>query len=164
MQEGKSLGNKLFISIAAIIIGIVLIIWQRSAGVTIIRVTGYIMVAAGILYLIMYFTRGRDESLLVYAISAIGGGLLIALLAHLIVDIFPIIMGVLMMMNGATAMSLSLRNKHDPWYMLILYAALIALGILIILNPVFISNMLYLFIGISFVVSGVTGLLSDRMD
>lgn len=163
MKE-KTLSNKLFVSISAIIIGLVLIIWQRHAGETIIRVIGYIAVATGILYLFTYFKNSRQNENLIYAIVSAGAGLLLVLLAHLIVDAFPIIMGIVMILNGITAFSLAMKNGGTPWYMIILFAALIALGVLIILNPVFVSNLLYLFIGISFVLSGVTGLMMAHQE
>ncbi len=159
MQEEKSLSNKVFVSIAAMIIGLILIIWQRSAGETIIRIIGYVMIATGVVYLIMFFTKRRENENLIYAIGAAGAGLLLVLLAHLIVDAFPIIMGIVMILNAITAFSLSMKSGDTPWYMYIFFAALIVLGVLILLHPSFVANLMYLFIGISCLLSGVTGLM-----
>ena len=157
------LKNKKILSIAGIIIGAILMIWQRTALITLIRITGYVLIAAGITYLVFYISgKEKNEVQLSYAVISGGGGLLMVLLSRTIVNIFPILMGVLLIVNGITALVQTIRSPIVPVYNKILSAAAVALGLLIVIRPAMITNTIVFWIGVAFAVGGISGLVTKR--
>lgn len=159
----KYLKNKTIMSIAGIVIGLILMIWQKGVLTTLIRVMGYVMIAAAVLYLIMYFKNNKqNETELGYAIMGAGAGLLLILLCRTIVNAFPVIMGVFLIMSGAVTLFRTWNDKNVPMYSKILSALVIVLGILIIVHPGRIANIIVFCIGMAFVINGISGLLMSR--
>lgn len=159
----KYLKNKTIMSAAGIVIGLILMIWQKSVLTTLIRVMGYVLIGAAVVYLVSYFSHNRqNETLLGYAAASGGAGLLLVLLCRTIVNIFPVLMGVVLIMSGGAALLQTYNNKEIPAYSKILSGLIVFLGILIVMQPGSIANMIVFCIGAAFVINGVSGLLTSR--
>ncbi len=159
----KYLKNKTIMSIAGIIIGLILMIWRGSFVESMIRVIGYVLLAAAAIYLVMYFRENRqNEVLLGYAVAAAGAGLLLILLCRTILRIFPVLAGILMILSGAVTLLQTAGNKNVPLYSKLLSVLVIALGILIVTRPGRIANAIVFFVGVVFVINGISGLIASR--
>lgn len=159
----KYLRNKTILSIAGIVIGAILMIWQKGVLTTLIQVMGYILIATAVVYLVMYFKNNRqNETEMGYAIVSAGAGLLLVLLNKVIVNAFPVVMGIVLIMNGALSLMQTYNKKEVPLYSKILSALIIALGILIVIHPGKIADAVVFCVGAAFAVSGIAGLLSCR--
>ena len=159
----KILRNKTVLSAAGVTTGIILMIWQRTALITLVRVTGYILIAAAIVYLVLYFS-GKDKSEIQIGYAAVSGagGLLMVLLSRTIVNIFPILMGVALIVSGIVSLAQTFRNQDVPSYTKFLSAAAVIMGLLIVVRPAMITNAITFWIGVALTIGGVSGLLSAR--
>lgn len=159
----KILRNKSVLSAAGIITGIILMIWQRTALITLVRVTGYILIAAAIVYLVLYFS-GKDKSEIQIGYAAVtgAGGLLMVLLSRTIVNIFPILMGVALIVSGIITLAQTFRNQDVPLYTKLLSAAAVIMGLLIVVRPTMITNAITFWIGAALTIGGISGLLSAK--
>ena len=126
------------------------------------KILRYILIAAGVIYLISYFMNkeNRDETMLNYAVLAVIGGLLAVVLNRTIADIFPMVTGVIIALNGALNLAGSIRNDTVPLYIKVLYVLMIVAGILIFFHPGAILNAVVFLIGAAFAVSGLVELLT----
>ena len=58
----KYLKNKTIMSVAGIVFGLILMIWRGQFVEQMIRVAGYILLAAAAVYLVMYFRSNRQKT------------------------------------------------------------------------------------------------------
>ena len=86
-------------------------------------------------------------------------GVLLFVFAPNIVDIFPVIMGVYLILNGLSHMTAGYVDQDNRLIASLMGIVLIALGVLIVLQPAFLVNMIMVFIGAAFVVSGISDIL-----
>ena len=159
----KYLKNKMIMSAASIVIGLILMIWRGTFVEQMIRVVGYVLLAAAAVYLVMYFKGDRqNEAQLGYAILAAGAGLLIILLSSLLLHMFPVIAGVMMILTAGATLIKTYNDSNIPLYSKLLSALVIVIGILIVLQPGKIANAIVLCVGAALVVNGISGLLTSR--
>ncbi len=151
--------NKHILAVLSIIMGIYMCIAGRSVLYTIVRVAGYGLVGAAVVYAAMYFfgRNGREQVQLGYAVVSGIAGLLIVRLAPAIVNIFPILAGIGLILAGAGNLAqasgngMPLVTKAGPIVTLIL-------GILILLHPGSIVNMVVTLAGIALILNGLSEL------
>ncbi len=159
----KYLRNKTILSAAGIIMGVILMIWRGQVVETMIRVMGYMMIATAAVYLFMYFRENRqNEMMLGYAIMSGGAGLLLVLLCRVILNAFPVIIGVVLIMSGAAALLETCRDREIPLYSKLLSILIVVLGVLILIHPGRIANAIVFCTGFALVVNGISGLLMSR--
>ena len=158
MDIQKLLRNKTILAIASIVTGIVLMVFQRTVPITLIRIVGYILLVTAGGYLVTYFfgpAVRRDQIQLGYAVVSAVCGLLMIMLAGSIVNLLPKLLGVVLIVNGASNLmavrSSSLQDKMGPF-------VIIALGIFFVLFSGVIANIVILLIGIAFVLNGLAEL------
>ena len=158
------LKSKLVPALLSILLGIVIIIARRAALDLLVKIIGGLVIGAGIAFIIVYLTRpdknaGNLPMVLVLAGLTVLAGILLITFAKNIVDIFPFIMGVFLILNGLSHLTEAYADEDNRILAGIIGILVIALGILIILRPGFLVNLTMVFIGASFVVSGVSDLL-----
>lgn len=155
----KLIKNKTIYAVASIVIGIFMIIKQGRVADDVLRVTGWLLIGAGVIYLVSYFTGKENNTVqLGYAAAACIGGLLLVLLARSIINLFPVLVGVLLIINGATNLS-GVRNESDiPVYSKGTAIAIIVLGALVIVFGHTLINLAVLLIGICLVLNGLAEL------
>ena len=159
----KYLKNKTIMSAAGIVIGLILMIWRGQFVEQMIRVVGYVLLAAAAVYLVMYFRNNRqNDAQLGYAVIAAGAGLLVILLSHLLLRAFPVIAGVLMIVSAGATLLKTYNDSDVSLYSKLLSVLVIVIGILIVLHPGRIANTIVFCVGAAFVVNGVSGLLMSR--
>ena len=156
MLVEKYLKNKTIIAIASVIIGIFMIIKGGSMAEGVVRVIGYILIGAGVVYLISYFTSSdRDQVLLGYAVTSAVAGLVIVLLAKTIVYAFPVIAGAVLILNGLVNLT---QTEDAPAYSKGTSVLLIVLGILVIIFKFAVVNAVMVLLGIGLILNGLSSL------
>ena len=155
----KLIKNKTIYAVASIIIGIIMIILQKRVLDDVIRVIGWILIGTGVAYLVSYFIGGNKENVRIgYAIAACAGGLLLILLAKSIVHLFPILAGVLLIINGVMNLNGVNGEKDIPAYSKGTAIAIIVLGVLVIIFGQTLLNLVVLLMGICLVLNGLAEL------
>lgn len=149
--------NKAIMAAASILFGIYLIIARSAALYTLIRILGFGLLGPGLVYLVFYFgDRRRDRTSLIYAGVAGAAGLLIMLIAPSIVNFFPVLAGILLILSGGADL-LSLRGYGDTKSK-VLPIVLIVLGLLIVTHPGAIAGVVVAIAGGAFILNGLTDL------
>ncbi len=151
--------NKTVFAVLNIVLGIYMCFAGRHVLDTIIRVAGYGLLGAAVVYAAMYFLGqgGRDQVKLGYAIAAGIAGLLIRVLAPAVVNLFPVLAGIGLILVGAVNLAqayksgMSLASMAGP-------ALTEVLGILILLRPGFLVNAVVMVAGIALILNGLSEL------
>ena len=156
----KLIRNKTIYAIASIVIGIFMIIKRGNMAYDVIRIIGWLLVGMGAAYAVSYFIgEDKDQVKIGYAILAVIGGLLVVWMAPTIVHIFPVLAGVLLIINGITNYTGVNREDPDaPAYSKGTAIAVIVLGILVIVFSRMIINAVVLIMGICLVLNGLAEL------
>ena len=161
------LNSKLVPAVLSMILGIVIVIARRSAVDLLVKIVGGIVIAAAIGFILVYLTRpdkdaGNLTMVLVSAGAAALIGILIITFAESIVNIFPILMGVYLILNGLSHLTAGYADPENRTVAVILGVLVIALGLLIVVQPSFLVNTIMIFIGAAFIVNGVFDLLMEK--
>ena len=159
----KYLRNKTIMSIAGIVIGLILMIWRGQFIEQMIRVVGYVLIAAAAVYLVMYFSSNKqNEVQLGYGIAAAAAGLVLILLSGTLLRAFPRIIGIVMIVTAAVTLFKIYNNNEVSLYSKLLYLLVIVIGIVITIRPAGLINTMAFIVGAAFAVNGVSGLLTSR--
>ena len=155
----KIVRNKTIYAAASIVIGIVMIFKGGRVAGDLIRIVGWLMIGMGAAYAASYFFgEDRDEVQLGYAILAAAGGLALVLLANTIVSLFPIIAGILLIINGVINMT-KINGETDATASSKGTAiAVIVLGVLVIIFGKALINAAAVIMGICLVLNGLAEL------
>ncbi|MBR0512651.1 MAG: DUF308 domain-containing protein [Clostridia bacterium] len=155
----KLIKNKMIYALASVVIGIILIIRRGQMADDVVRIIGWLMIGMAAVYAVSYFVSSDKEQVqLGFAILAGIGGLLLVLLSHQIVNLFPILAGVLLIINGIANLSGVSGNTGDaevPAYSKVVAIAVIALGVLMIIFSRTLINATVLVMGICLVLNGL---------
>lgn len=156
----KLIKNKLIVAVVSIIAGIVLVIMQKQALDSVIRVVAWGLLITAAAYAVLYFTgkEDKDEVQLGYALLSGIGGLVLLLLGGKLLNIFPVLAGLAMIAGGVVGLIGAGRKEGYIAPVLV-----ILLGLLIVFHPGGTLNAIVLIIGIGLIVNGVSDLISIRM-
>lgn len=161
------LNSKLVPAVLSILLGIIIVIARRSAVDLLVKIIGGLVIAAAIGFIVVYMTRpdkeaGNLKMVLVSAGAAVLIGILIMIFAESIVNIFPILMGVYLILNGLSHLTAGWADPGNRIIAVIMGVLVIALGAMIVLQPGFLVNTIMIFIGAAFIVNGVSDLLMEK--
>lgn len=172
MGDFKEAKRTYFI-IAAIylLMGIILTIWPGFMAGVITTVLGVVSIVIGIIRLIEYFTGDRYAAIFKYdmviGILFIGFGLFALIWPGVIVSILPVIFGIFLIVSSLIKLQNAVDLKrlgYDRWWsVLIMGLVSVILGIVVICNPFRAVKLLIRFIGIFFMIDGITSLVSMYM-
>lgn len=164
-QFFRDIRNSFFLSAAvSIFLGIVLLVYPVKTTLMICYVTGALLLICGIIDLIRYFTAKpqpfmRQYDLFVGIVLIIVGGFVIAM-RQAIVAVIPIILGIIILLNGLFSLQKSWNLKRqgfDRWWIELLLSLLTSLlGLVICLNPFDAIATTNIFIGICLIYNGIT--------
>jgi len=151
--------NKLVVAIASIVFGFVLVIMQTAALDWVISTLGKLLLICAAVYAIMYAVGSeKRRSNLVLAVVLGLVGLFLAVNPRAIVNIFPTLVGIVLVVNGVANFlhSRAFVPAGSSWTTpMVLSVAVAALGLVMILAPGLIIDVLMLFMGIALIVNGV---------
>lgn len=156
--------NVMISSLLCIVIGIVLVIWPDLTMEIACLAIGAVLLVGGIMRLISYFTA-RDGSVysqmnLIFGIVLIVVGGLILWQWDKVLEIVPIIVGIVIVLHGINDLRQAytlFKNKYDKWWVaLILGLLTAAFGVLLILNPFAALDTVVILIGIFLIFDGIS--------
>ena len=161
------LRRKTIPALLSIALGIVIIIARRSAVDLLVKIVGGLVIAGGIALVAVYFTRpnpalGNLKMVLITAAVVVIIGLLLINYASSIVDIFPTIMGIILILNGLSHLTAAKMEPMDRFFSGAFGVIAIIFGLLIVARPGFIVNALMFYVGAFFVVNGLMDLFLVR--
>lgn len=162
----KMVRNKLIMAVISIIFGIVLIAGKGSAVAAIIRVLGVLLLIGGVVYLITYLAgkvNKGNPSTLASAILFILVALIFIAAPHWLIDLFPILMGLVLIISSIFNISAALSAPvHTGLFTgsLVLSILSLILGFVAVLHPAAMANVLIAFIGVTYLINGVSDLIA----
>lgn len=161
------LKNKMVPALLCIALGILIVIARRAAVDFLVKCIGGLVIAAAVGFVAVYMTRPDKDAGNLPMVLAIAGvtaltGILLITFAENIVDIFPVIMGLYLIMNGLSHLTAACVSTANRVTAAVLGVLVIVLGVLIVFRPGFLVNMIMVFIGGSFIVNGLSDLLLLR--
>lgn len=159
--------SKVISSLIFIVIGVILIIWRDPALTVICTVLAALLCAAGVVGIVMYFvTKERGftgTAALAVGVVAAVVGLYLALHPEVLKAIVPAVVGILILISGIINLSETItihkQNGEGVLLSLILSLITVALGILIILKPSILNNIILVLMGFSLIYDGVSNLI-----
>lgn len=156
--------NKVVVAVASILFGLVLVVEQTAALDWLVSVLGAFLLGAAAVYGIMY-AAGSEKKRGYVAFAVVLGlvGLFVAVNPRAIVNIFPTLVGIVLLVNGVANFLHSYAIVRPAGYSwtapMVLSVAVAVLGLVMILAPGLIIDILMLFMGIALVVNGVLDLI-----
>ena len=154
------LRKKIVPAALSIAMGIALILARRSALDVIVKIFGGLMIAGGLGFVALSFTgpnRNSYDRSVAFSMAAIIAiiGLLFILFAEAIVDFFPIMMGIILILNGLSNLSAAFTNSENRILIGLMSIVVIAFGVLILMRPGIMANALTIYIGVFFILNGI---------
>ena len=151
------LRNKTVLAAVSILAGIYLMIARKNAPITLIRMLGYALLAAAVAYVVLYFTKDRDQTKLYYAGGAAILGLLVQWLAPTIVNLLPIALGIAIIVAGVSNLTSARKEGLDKvsWLGPVLT---IVLGAVVLFNPGRVVSTVVFLAGAALVLNGLSEL------
>ncbi len=153
--------NKIVLAVAAIVFGVILLI-KRSEGIaSLVRIMGIILLVVAAILIIRNFLNKKENitSFLIIGIICAAVGLLFVAAPRLIVDIFPFLMGALLLISGVDdlvrAINMVKNSAMNASVFVGLAVLIIVLGALILFHPGVIADLVVVMIGITMIIEGV---------
>ena len=151
--------NKTILAIASIVIGAFMMIRRGSMVADLLRIVGYLLIAAGAAYVIYYFIgKNREGVRLGYAAAAAVVGLVLVLRPASVLNIFPILAGAALVINGISNLVQASSGDTAPSYSRIVAIVIIIIGALLIFRPFRIWDALVFIMGAALVLNGLADL------
>ncbi|MCI2049220.1 MAG: DUF308 domain-containing protein [Lachnospiraceae bacterium] len=158
--------DKIVAAVASILFGVILVVWTGSALATIVRILAVILIAAGAASIIIFFVRKSalllDTASFVVGVILVLLGIMIAVYPDWLVAVFPVVMGIVIILSGIEDLGETFTLGHAGfgkwWVSLIISAALIALGLFVLFNPLKIAGAIIKVIGIILIINGAADL------
>ena len=151
--------NKTILAIASIVIGVFMMIRRGSMVADLLKIVGYLLLAAGAAYLIFYFIgKNREGVRLGYAAVAAIAGLVLILRPYSVLNIFPILAGAVLVVNGISNLIQASQGEGAPSYSRIVAIVIIIIGALLIFRPFRIWDALVFIMGAALVLNGLADL------
>ena len=156
--------SPLLSALILIVVGVILVLYSGDALSTLLRIVAIGLLIVGVIGVTGYF-NGKDDGrksiwrMLVAAVEAIAG-LIILIRPQIILNIYPIAMGIIIAVDGLGNLfhALSMKRQNDShWKALLILACItILLGIIIVCNPFSTLNALTSVVGVVLAYDGVT--------
>ena len=167
MPKSNGLAEIIF-DIVLAVLGVTLIIWPNNAAELLTRIVGIAIVLLSVVEIIVFIVSKNKEAMeiiaLVGSILFAAGGIFLIVNPGWLVGFFNIIFGVVICLYGLFGIVNSIafaRRAGGLWWIgLILSVIAIAFAALIFMNPVWISNILMIAIGVSLLVAALMGIFT----
>ena len=159
------LKRKVIPAVLSIALGIVIIIARRAALDLLVKIIGGLIIASGLAIIGIYLTRpdperGSLQMVLVMAATAVIIGMLLIYFAEDVVNFFPILMGIFLILNGLSHLTAAAGAAGGDRVLVgFMGIAVIILGVLIVMQPGFIADAIMIYIGAFFIVNGFMDLV-----
>lgn len=155
---------ELLMAVISLIIGVIMVIFpQRTMSVICYVIAGAILLY-GVIDIISYFTsksyEGNFSLTLLRGVVASVIGIIIFIRPSYLSTFIPIVLGILLIIDGITSIQKSVFLKNNNvyfWHISMIESILtLALGIFVLINPLSAQNAIIICLGISFIWYGIT--------
>ena len=153
---------KLVPALASIVFGIALIIARKSAMDVMVKIAAGVLMAAGVGCVLMFFFAPIKDSFQL----AVGGiiavtGLLVWIYSNAVVDMFPILAGIGLILNGLSNLAPlgNPENNAGAAWIVIFSVLMIAAGLFIIMKRAEVENLLMVYIGVCYTFNGILDMI-----
>jgi uncharacterized membrane protein HdeD (DUF308 family) len=153
---------KLVPALISIAFGVALIIARRSAMEVIIKIAAGMLFACGVGSVLMYlFSPAKESMQLTVGGMMAAAGVLGWLCSDMLVNLFPILTGIGLILNGLSNMApLSTPGENAGTGLILIFSILMIVGgLFIVFHPAAVEDMLMVYIGIGYVVNGIFDLI-----
>lgn len=155
-------------ALLCLVYGIVLVIWPDISSNFICYAIGVAIMLVGVIFVIRYIRKDlvRDfyRKDLVIGLIAISLGLVALLRVELIKGLIPTILGIVVLFSGIVKLQNAIdmfRMQYTYWYIILILSLLnVGFGILLILEPIWIVDIVFVLIGCGLVYSGISDLVT----
>ena len=154
-------------AVTLLICGLVLLLMPELTLVTIANVIGIFVIVIGAFFLVCYFMRkelaaGNNDLIKGLVIGFVG--IFICVKSELVVSILPVVLGIGVVLSGILKLQHAFDLKRmgfGTWVRIAITAAInVFIGLIVILNPFSTAAWLMRLVGIAFIFSGVTDLVT----
>lgn len=155
---------ELLMAIISLLLGIIMVIFpQKTMSVICYAIAGAILIY-GVIDIISYFTsksyEGNFSLTLLRGVVASVIGIIIFIRPAYLSTFIPIVLGILLIIDGITSIQKSVFLKNNNvyfWHISMIESILtLALGIFVLINPLSAQNAIIICLGISFIWYGIT--------
>lgn len=153
--------NELVSSLVLLIVGIILTIWPDTTLNIAVNLVGSVVIIFGIANLIMWYKNNNNYASLFLGILAIIVGIFIIVKSEVVISIIHILLGIAILADGITNIKtlLDVKTNTRSWTVLFISAIITSiLGILLIIKPIFIADMVIRIGGIVMIMCALEGL------
>lgn len=155
---------ELLMAVISLILGVIMVIFpQRTMSVICYVIAGAILLY-GVIDIISYFTsksyEGNFSLTLLRGVVASVIGIIIFIRPSYLSTFIPIVLGILLIIDGITSIQKSVFLKNNNvyfWHISMIESILtLALGIFVLINPLSAQTAIIICLGISFIWYGIT--------
>lgn len=153
------LKNKTINALVSVALGIIIIIARRAALDLLVKIIGGLVLTGGLAYLAINIIRQDTtptlKTDLIIAGLAILAGIILITCAEGVVDFFPTLMGIFLILNGLSHLAVAGTDRANRIVGAVMGIIVIILGALIVMRPGIIADAIMIFIGAAFLVNGL---------
>ena len=154
-------------SILFIILGIVLIVMPNTSAYMIVNMVGAILIFSGVSNVARYFMYPVDQGYGRYRVMTgillISFGILVIAQNDVFVALLPVILGIIVVISGISKLQSAIDAKRMGFssglYIVLAILSIVA-GFVIVFNPFTTVNVLFMFIGIGLIYSGISDVIT----
>ena len=147
---------KTVMAAVSVITGIYLMIVRGGVTTQLFRIIGYALLLMAAAYLVLYFVKGdRDGVKLGYAGGAAVAGLLVQWLAPMILHLFPVLLGIALILAGISNLT-GASSQDFPKSAWLGPVLTIVLGAVILFHPGSVINTVVFLAGAALVLNGLS--------
>lgn len=167
MEKRMKISSSL-LSVLSILLGIILVAFPETTMITICYIFAGCLLLVGLYYVVAYFRKDLMEAY--YQFDLVIGMVIIVIAICIIwkvdavISMIPMFMGIVIFANGIVKLQHSIdlkRANFSGWIYVLIFALLcIAISIILLLEPKSIAAIFTRMVGIGFVFSGVTDLIT----
>jgi len=156
--------DALLTGVLYVLLGIVSLVLPGTMEKALGYMIGVVLILAGAVSMICYLLRDAHQNYyhndFLHGILGIALGILVLYKVNIIISLVPVLMGVMVLISGCSKLQDVIdlkRMEYGNWiFMLALAVVNVALGLVLIFNPMKTADFLFRLIGIGLIFSGVT--------
>ncbi len=165
--EGVRL-NTIIFALLCIIFGLAMVIFKEITPETVGGMISAALVVIGLVWILQYIRKDLMSDFyrrdLVNGLFFVVLGIVVIVKLEQVLDLVPVILGMIILFCGMVKLQYSIdlaRLKYTRWGLVLAFAVInILYGIIMIVEPKFISDVIYLLLGIGLIISGVTDVVT----
>lgn len=160
--------NFFLAALVYLVLGVILTIWPHTSSTVICVGFGLFLLVYGIVTLVTIFLRssrsGQFQFEMILGILFAGLGIFFLLRSDVVLSFLPVVIGIYIvidaLLNLKRAQELYRMGYVRWWITLVTSLISAALGILILWNPLFLSDFIFRMVGIVLIYTGVSDLVA----